>query len=153
MTLRSKGHVNRQAGSLWVWMSIQLLQPFYGSLDFVMDYLGEPLLKKHSPTHTYPDHQSSFFLLPPSMAIYGLLTLQFTCLTVILHNLCPSLLYLPLGLASFTSYSIHLFTKSLSSFHNTCPYHRNLLCCSTEIIVSNPSLSLLSLYLELYLLP
>ena len=31
---------------------------------------------------------------------------------------------LPLGLAPSTSYSIHFFTQSLSSFHNTCPYHR-----------------------------
>ena len=49
---------------------------------------------------------------------------------------------LPLGLAPFTSYSIHFFTQSLSSFHSTCPYYCNLFCCSTEIISSNPSLSL-----------
>ena len=49
---------------------------------------------------------------------------------------------LPLGLAPFTSYSIHFFTQSLSSFLNTCPYHRSLFCCSTEIMSSNPSLSL-----------
>jgi len=29
-----------------------------------------------------------------------------------------------------------------SSFRSTCPYHRNLFCCSTEIMLSNPSLSL-----------
>ena len=52
---------------------------------------------------------------------------------------------LPLGLASSTSYSIHFFTQSLSSFHNTCPYHRNLFCCSIEIMSSNPSLCLNSL--------
>jgi len=49
---------------------------------------------------------------------------------------------LPLGLAPSTSYSIHFFTQSLSSFRNTCPYHRNLYHCSTEIMSSNPSLSL-----------
>jgi len=31
-----------------------VLQPF------VPDYPGEPVQKKHSPTHTYCDHQSSF---------------------------------------------------------------------------------------------
>jgi len=41
-----------------------------------------------------------------------------------------------------TSYSIHFFTKSLSSFCNTCPYHRNLFCYSAKIMSSNPSLSL-----------
>jgi len=42
---------------------------------------------------------------------------------------------LPLGLAPATSYSIHLFIKSLSSFHNTCPYHRNLLPLAASINV------------------
>jgi len=49
---------------------------------------------------------------------------------------------LPLGLAPSTSCSIHFFTQSLSSFHSTYPYHRHLFYCSTEIMSSNPSLSL-----------
>jgi len=35
-------------------------QPFYGSLDFVWDNQVSRHQKKHSPTHTYPDHQTSF---------------------------------------------------------------------------------------------
>ena len=58
---------------------------------------------------------------------------------------------LPGSLTPSTSYSIHFITQSLSSFRSTCPYHCNLFCCSTEIS-SNPSLSLLFLYLELHLL-
>jgi len=46
---------------------------------------------------------------------------------------------LPLGLAPSTSYSIHFFTQSLSSFRNTCPYQHNLPCCSTKIMSFNPS--------------
>jgi len=49
---------------------------------------------------------------------------------------------LPLGLEPCTSFSVHFFTQSLSSFCNTCPYHRNLFCCSTKIILSIPNLSL-----------
>jgi len=60
---------------------------------------------------------------------------------------------LPLGLAPSTSYSIHFFTRSLSSFHSTCPYHQNLFCCSTEIISSNPNLSQLYLELSFTLMP
>jgi len=56
---------------------------------------------------------------------------------------------LRLGWAPSTSYSIHFFTQSLSSFHSTCPYHCNMFCWSTEIMSSNPSLS--TLYLELCL--
>ena len=44
--------------------------------------------KKHSPTYLLwlsiiP------YLLPPSVTIHGILPVQFTCLTVFLHNLCP----------------------------------------------------------------
>jgi len=56
------------------------------------------------------------------------------------YNLCPSFLW-SISWPS-TSYSIHFFTQSLSSFCRTYPYHRNLFCCSTEIMSSNPSLSL-----------
>jgi len=49
---------------------------------------------------------------------------------------------IPRGLAPSTSYSIHFFTQSFSSFCSTCPYHHNLFCCSTEVMSSNPSLSL-----------
>jgi len=52
---------------------------------------------------------------------------------------------LPLGLEPSTSYSIHFYTQSVSSFCNTCPYHRNLFCCSINIISSIPSLFLNSL--------
>ena len=49
---------------------------------------------------------------------------------------------LPLGLAPSTWYSIHFFIQSLSSFCSTCPYDRNLFCCSHKIMSSNSSLSL-----------
>jgi len=71
-------------------------------------------------------------LLPPSTAIHGILPVQFM----------PSLVYL---LVTSTSYSIHFFTQSLSSFRSKCPNHHNLFCCSIEIMSSNPSLSLDSL--------
>ena len=40
-------------------------------------------------------NQSSIilYLLPPSIVIHGILLVQFTCLTVSLHNLCPSFLW------------------------------------------------------------
>jgi len=62
-------------------------------------------------------------------------------LDIFLHNLSPSpLVYLfvwnpPLD----TSYIF--CTQSLSSFHNTCPYHYSLFYCSTKIMSSVPSLS------------
>jgi len=100
--------------------------------------------KKHSPTY-HPDHHPifiSFFHLLWSIAssLFKLRTWQSFC-TTSLHVLFG----LPHGLEPSTSYSIHFFTQSVSYFCNTCPYHRNLLCCSINIISSIPSLSVNSL--------
>jgi len=112
-------------------------QPFYGSLDFVREDPGE-LVPEETFTH-------SFFVVIShhlfASSTYGILSVQFTCLTVFFHNL-QVFFGLPLGLAPSTSYSIHFFTQSLYSFCSTCPYHHNLFCCSTNIMSSNPSLSL-----------
>ena len=101
--------------------------------------------KKHSPIYTYRDHQSSLILLPQSIMIHGILSVQFTCLTVFFTISHQVFFGLPLGLAPSTSYSIYFFTQSLSSFRSTCPHHRSLFCCSTEIMSSKPSLPLNSL--------
>jgi len=100
--------------------------------------------KKHSPTH-HPDHHPIFitFFHVRSIAssLFKLRAWQSFC-TTSLHVLFD----LPLGLEPSTSYSIHFFTQSVSSFRSTCPYHRNLFCCSINIISSiPPSLSLNSL--------
>ena len=100
--------------------------------------------RKHSPTH-HPDHHPifiNFLHLPRSVAssLFKLRAWQSFC-TTSFHVL----LALPLGLEPSTSYFIHFFTQSVSSFHSTCPYHRNLFCCSVNIISSIPSLSLNSL--------
>jgi len=100
--------------------------------------------KKHSPTH-HPDHHpifASFFHLPQSIAssLFKLCAWQSFCTTSL-----NVLFGLPLGLEPSTSYSIHFFTQSVSSFCNTCPCYRNLFCCSINIISSIPSLSLNSL--------
>jgi len=101
--------------------------------------------KKHSLTHTRRGHQISY-LLPPFTTIQGILPIQSMRFTVFFHNLSLQVFVgLPLGLAPSTSYSIHFFIQSLSSFYSTCPYHRNLCCCSSKIISPNPSLSLNSL--------
>ena len=87
--------------------------------------------KKHSPTHTHPDHRTFF----SSSSIYN----------DPWHPLCSvyeldsplgqplsrsSLVFL--GLGPSTSYSMHFFTQSSSYFRSTCPYQRSLFCCSTN---------------------
>ena len=46
---------------------------------------------------------------------------------------------LRLGLGPSTSYSIHFFTQSSSSFRITCPYQRSMFCCNTNAMSSIPS--------------
>jgi len=41
--------------------------------------------KKHSPTHTHPNH----YQLPLSSAIYSIVLVQFTRLTVLFYNISP----------------------------------------------------------------
>jgi len=114
-------------------------QPFHGSLEFVWDNPGEPVPEEtftHSHSSWSQSSQSAFSIYydpwHPSYSIHVLYSL--------FHNLSPSFLWSTSWPGTSTSYCIHFFTQSLSSFRNTCPYHCNLFCCSTEIMSSNPSL-------------
>ena len=80
--------------------------------------------KKHSPTHTHPDHRTSFIIflhLQWSMAssLFISRAWQSSCTTSL-----QVLFGLPFSLGPSTSYSMHFFTQSLSSFRSTCPYQR-----------------------------
>jgi len=125
------------------------------SWPFCQNYLGESVPEEIFTNSHVSWSSVIFYLLPPSIAIHGILPVQFTCLTVFCTISVQVLFGLPLGLAPSTSYSIHFFIQSLSSFCSTCPCHRNLFCCSTRIIYSlilvSLSLSLSILYLELHL--
>jgi len=113
-------------------------QPFYGSLDFFWDNPGE-LLPEETFTHSHSSWSSiipiCFLHLLRSMASF-LFNRHALQTTVFFHNLSPCFLWSTSWPGTFTSYSIHFFTQSLSSPRNTCPYHRNLFCCSTEIMPS-----------------
>ena len=103
-------------------------QPFNGPLSGTTR-VGQ-YQKKHSPTHTLPDHRTSFIIflhLLRSIAssLFNLRAWQSSSTTSL-----QVLFGLPLGLGPSASYSMHFFTQSSSSsFCNTCPYHRDLFCC------------------------
>jgi len=108
--------------------------------------------KKHSPTH-HPDHYPifiSFFHLPRVIAssLFKLRAWQSFC-TTSFHVLFG----LSLGLEPSTSYSIHFFTQSVSSFRSTCPYHRKLFFNVVSILYHLFLVFLSTPYLELCLLP
>ena len=86
--LHVKFHMN-----LFIYHFLVLLQPFYGSLDFLRDNPCEPVPEK-SITHSHLSWSSIIlYLLPPSFMMHGILLVQFTCLTVFFHNLSPSFLW------------------------------------------------------------
>jgi len=74
--------------------------------------------KKHSITHTYPDHQSSFisFLHLLQSIASSLFSVQFTCLMDFFAYPLSKSAGLSLCMAPSTSYSMHFFIQSLSSF-------------------------------------
>jgi len=115
--------------------------------QFVRDYPGEPV-PQETLTHPPSWSSSNLYQLLPSTTFHSILPVQITCLAIFLHNLFPCPLWSTnetLVWSPSTSYSIHFFTQPVSSFRSTCPYHRNLFCCSINIISSIPSLSLNSL--------
>ena len=100
---------------------------------------------KHSPIHTHPVHQTSFInflhlLQSIASSLFNLRAWQSFSTTSL-----QVLFGLLLGLRPSTSYSIHFFTQSSSSFHNTWPYYRSLFCCNTSVMSSIPNLSLSSI--------
>jgi len=114
---------------------------FYDSLDFVWDNLGEPV-PEESFTHSHLLWSSVIpYLLPLSITIHGILPVQFMCLTVFFHNLSQSFFW-PTSWPGTLHFILHTFLHLIIVFfHSTCPCHRNLFRCSTEIMSSNPALS------------
>ena len=113
-------------------------QPFNGLLSETTR-VGQ-YQKKHSPTHTHPDHRTSFIIFlqlqrSTASSLFSLRAWQSSRTTSL-----QVLFGLPLGLGPSTLYSMHFFTHS-SSFRSTCPYQRSLFCCNTNAMSSIPSLS------------
>ena len=72
--------------------------------------------KKHSPTHTHPDHQTSFINF---LHLLRSIASSLFNLTVLFRNLSLGSLWSTSW--SGTLYFIHFFIQSLSSFSNRCP--------------------------------
>ena len=122
-------------------------QPYNGILSGTTRYQ-----KKHSPTHTHPDHRTSFIIFlhlqrSTASSLFSLRAWQSSWTTSL-----QVLFGLPLGLGPSTSYSMHFFTQSSISFRSTCPYQCSLFCCNTNAMSSISSLSLSVPYLGVYLL-
>jgi len=83
----------------------------------------------YSPAHKQLTHS----IWPPSdcPSLWFMLNAWLHVCVINFHIVLYCIVFgLSLGLESSTSYSIHFFTQSVSSFRNTCPYHCSLFCCS-----------------------
>ena len=92
--------------------------------------------KKYSSTHAHPVHQKFFInflrlLQSVASSLFHIRAWQFFSTTPL-----QVLFDFPLGLGPCTSYSMHFFTQSWSSFRNTCPYRRR---CTNKLIYLNLS--------------
>jgi len=104
--------------------------------------------KNHSPSHTYRGYQSfliCFLHLLRSMAssMLNIHACQSFC------TISPTFLW-STSWPGTLHFILHTFLHRVVVFFfcRTGPYHHNLFCCSTEIMSSNPSLSVSTLYLE-----
>jgi len=124
-------------------------QPFYGSLDFVWDYPGEPV-PKQTVTHSHLSWLSIIlYLLPPSTAIHGILPLQFTCLTSLFAQPLSEKFSLVYHLVSHPPlYTPHKITQLLSFFFA----HANTIATCFAVVLRSYNLILVSLnsLLELF---
>ena len=108
------------------------------------DYPGRPV-PEETFTHSHPSWcQTSFIkflhlLRSIASSLFSLRAWQ-SFSTTFLHVPFGH----PFGLGPSTSYSMHFFTQSSSSFCSTCPYHRSLFCCNASAVSSIPNLSLSS---------
>ena len=119
----------------------QQQQPFNGRLSGTTRVCRYQ--KKHSPAHTHPGQRTSFITFlhlqrSTASSLFSLRAWQSSRTTSF-----QVLFGLPLGLEPSTSYSMHFFTQSSSSFRST--YQRSLFCCNINAMSSTPSLSLSSL--------
>ena len=72
--------------------------------------------KKHSPTHTHPDHRTSFINFLHVLRSIASSLFSWRAWQSSLTTSLQVLFGLPPGLGPFTSYSTHFFTQSSSSF-------------------------------------
>jgi len=85
--------------------------------------------KKHSPTHTYPDHQPSFISF--FHLLWSIASSLFN------SRAWQSFFAQPLSRSSlvYLLVSLHFFMQSLSSYCFTYPYHHNLFWIQTQSLV------------------
>ena len=113
---------------MYFWHKHLQQQPFNSRLSGTTRVGGYQ--KKHSPAHTHPCQHTSFVTFlhlqrSTASSLFSLRAWQSSRTTSF-----QVLFGLPLGLEPSTSYSMHFFTQSSSSFRSTCPYQRSLFCCN-----------------------
>ena len=112
------------------WVCMMHTQPFNGL------WYGTTRVGRYQKKHTHPDHRTSFIIflhLQRSVA---------SCLFILRASQSSrtTSVQVLFGLGPSTSYSMHFFTQSSSSFRSTCPYQRSLFWCNINAMSCTPSL-------------
>jgi len=111
---------------------------------FVRIYPGEPVQKKHSPTHTYLDHQPLFIIFFHLLWSIASSVFNLRAWQSFVHPPSKS------SLVYLLVWNTPLHTPYISSpnhcLRNTCYYHRNMFCCSTNIMSSIPVLQIKKIF-------
>jgi len=131
--MRVRAHTHTHTTVLW--------------LDFVWDNPGEPV-PEETFTHSHLSWSSIIsYLLPPSITIHGILSVQFTCLIVFFHNLQVFFGLPPLHTPYISSPNYcHLFAAHAHTI-TTCfavvprLCHLILVCLSTLYLELSPVLN------------
>ena len=109
-----------QLGHMQVCTSLQTDNHTSTSPHFVRDYPGRPV-PEETFTHSHPFWSSDIiYQLLPSTTIYSILPIQFTCLTVLFHNLSPG----PLWSSSWSGppyFILHAFLHPIIIFLQHMP--------------------------------
>jgi len=125
-------------------------QPFYGFLDFILDNPGEPV-PEETFTNSHPSWSSFIpYLPPPSIMIHGILSDQFTCLSLSAQS--PSKFSLVYLLAWYPPLHTQYISSPKLSFFAT---HAHTIATYFAVVPRLCHLILvfiLTLYLEFYLL-
>ena len=119
-------------------------------MDFVQDNPDEPV-PEQTFTHSHLSWSSIIpYLLPPSIMIHDIISVQFTCLTVFFQNLSPKFSLVFLLAWHSPLHTPYISSPNHSSFHSTA--HTITTCFAVVPRLCHLILvSLSSLYLELCL--
>jgi len=127
-------------GSVATYLRCGGIFKYYFVANLLVSLPVKELWKSVNIWGSYGQVFSVLFFSETQCTFHSILLFQFTCLTVLFHNLSLG----PLWSSSWAG-TVYFILHTFLHPHNTCTYYRSLFCCSTEVMSSIPNLCLSSL--------